>query len=218
VFEGDATSAATHLSHVRRAGTHLLEVVTDILDVSKLEAGRMSLSLERVDLSAVLYEALEPMCDFAVTQGVTLELPRELESCWVLGDRVRLKQVLLNLVGNAIKFSDSQGTVRVTLMDESTTCRLGVHDQGIGVRDEDKGRIFDGFEQGTGDEVRRFGGTGLGLSITKRLVALHNGEIWFDSTVGKGSDFYVRLPKAEADVLSRSRPPAVVESVSGRPS
>src|SRR5262249_11293531 len=163
---------------VQRAGTHLLEVVTDILDVSKLEAGRMSLHLERVDLNEVVRDALEPMRDFATTQGVTLELPRTAEARWVRADRVRLKQIVLNLVSNAIKFSDSRGSVRVSLTDETGSYRIGVHDQGIGVRDEDKARIFEGFEQGSGGEVRRFGGTGLGLSITKRLVMLHDGEIW----------------------------------------
>ena len=217
-FEGDAASAAGHLAHVQRAGTHLLEVVTDILDVSKLEAGRMSLTLERVDLNHAVRDALEPMRDFAATQGVTLQLPDSSEAFWVRGDKLRLKQILLNLVSNAIKFSDSRGTVRVSVVDEPASYRIGVHDQGIGVRDEDKPRIFEGFEQGTSDEVRRFGGTGLGLSITKRLVTLHDGEIWFDSTVGKGSDFYVRLPKAAEHPMPVSTPPAFAESASGSPS
>jgi signal transduction histidine kinase len=196
VFEGDPTSAATHLEHLQRAGSHLLDVVTDILDVSKLEAGRMRISLERLDLGALLRDTLEPMQDFASTQGVSLELLPLPNALWVDADRVKVKQIVLNLVSNAIKFSDGRGTVRVTLIDEATSYRVGVHDQGIGVRDQDKQRIFEGFEQAGEGDIRRFGGTGLGLSISKQLIQLHHGEIWLESVFGKGSDFYFRIPKA----------------------
>jgi two-component system, sensor histidine kinase LadS len=204
VFEGDATTTAVHLEHVHRAGSHLLEVVTDILDVSKLEAGRMRLTLGNLELGAVLLEALEPMYDFAKTQGVSLEWPTNMQPMWVRADRVKLKQIVLNLVSNAIKFSDGRGVVRVSVLAEADYYRVGVHDQGIGIREEDKQRIFEGFEQGTVGEVRRFGGTGLGLSITKQLVALHAGELWLTSELGKGSDFYFQLPRAPQDSAQRS--------------
>lgn len=198
VFDGDPTTTATHLEHVHRAGAHLLEVVTDILDASKLEAGRMRLRVETLELGELLAEALGPMYELGKAQGVALEWPTLSEPVWVEADRVKLKQIVLNLVGNAIKFSDGRGVVRVSVHVEADDYRIGVHDQGIGIREEDRQRIFMGFDQGSSGDVRRFGGTGLGLSITRQLVELHGGELWLHSQLGKGSDFYVKLPRVLA--------------------
>jgi two-component system, sensor histidine kinase len=177
------------------AAQSLLSLLNDILDLSKIEAGRMSLEVIAFDLQALL-QATVRMFDLAASQNklaLGLDVAPWCPS-WVRGDPVRLRQVLVNLLGNAIKFTP-QGSVQVTAsVPRSGAICFEVRDSGIGVAPEKLESIFDAFTQADGSHTRRFGGTGLGLAITRRLVDLMGGRLWADSEVGRGSSFYVELP------------------------
>jgi signal transduction histidine kinase len=200
-YVGAADQLVKHLNHIERSGKHLLQMVSSILDVSKLDAGRFELTLGVVEVEHLLKDATEPLVELARKTGVELQLsayegPREL-----LGDVLRLKQVLINLIGNAIKFSANRGKVvvsaRVEMHEGSTAAthmRFSVSDQGIGIAPENVEKIFRSFEQVDQGDTRRYGGTGLGLSISKSLVELHGGEIGVESTLGQGSTFWFRVP------------------------
>jgi signal transduction histidine kinase len=214
VYEGNPASTARHLRHVHGASKHLLEVVGSILDFSKLEAGRMELNVTDVELATLLDDALAPLTRLAAQKGVELVLPVVSSGVRIRADRVRLAQILINLVGNAIKFSNGRGAVRVELRLENDAHVICVHDEGIGIAPEDRARIFESFSQVDSSDTRRFGGTGLGLAISKSLVELHGGSIWVDSELGKGSTFSVRLPKAGPP--HQTPEPVVVAARSGR--
>ena len=215
MYEGNPASTARHLRHVHGASKHLLEVVGSILDFSKLEAGRMELNVTDVELATLLDDALAPLTQLAAQKGVELVLPAVSSGARIRADRVRLAQILINLVGNAIKFSNGRGAVRVELLLESDAHVICVHDQGIGIAPEDRARIFESFSQVDSSDTRRFGGTGLGLAISKSLVELHGGSIWVDSELGKGSTFSVRLPKA-GPPHQTPEPVVVADARSGR--
>jgi two-component system, sensor histidine kinase LadS len=208
-YDGNPAATARHLKHVHSASKHLLGVVSSILDFSKLEAAKMELNIADVDLAEVLDEALSPLGQLAARKGVSLVLPATSGRAPIRADRVRLAQVLLNLVGNAIKFSDKAGVVRVELAAEDDTYLVRVHDEGIGIAPADRARIFDSFSQVDSSNTRQFGGTGLGLAISKSLVELHGGSIWVDSELGKGSTFSVRLPKAGPTPEPREHVPSL---------
>ncbi len=192
-LELEPEETARLLGSVVANGKHLLAVVNDLLDYSKIEAGRLTLHREPTRLSELLDEvrvALDPLAERA---GVRLLIspppPLSLDL-----DRVRMTQVLLNLVGNALKFADGHGTVTVTTVVRGTTLELSVHDEGIGIASEHQAMIFEGFRQVEGGNTRRFGGTGVGLSISRKLVEAHQGTLRVESTLGKGSTFVVALP------------------------
>ncbi len=198
-----------YLSAVKISADSLLVVINDILDFSKIEAGRMELEQAEVDVRALVADALKTVALRADEKN--LELMADVQSqvpAVVIGDPSRLRQVLLNLLGNAIKFT-SQGevSVEVSVPDaESRPSRLlfTVVDTGIGVPAAKLASIFRPFEQADGSTTRRFGGTGLGLSISTKLVQLMDGEIGVESEPGKGSRFWFNLP---ADVLEPAKAP-----------
>lgn len=195
-YGGDPERSMRYLGQVVRSGTHLLEVVNDILDVSRLEAGRMRLSMADVDMRELIDGVIAPMAGLADRKGVVLDIEAPPRPCVVHGDATKLGQILINLVGNAIKFSDGRGTVRLSTRVQEGHFVFVVQDQGVGISQPDLVRVFESFVQAEGGGTRRFGGSGLGLAITKKLVSLHGGEIWAESTLGEGSAFYVRLPAA----------------------
>ena len=185
---------------VRASGEALMTVLNDILDFSKIEAGR--LTLERIDFAvhAVVEESAELLAAAAQKKG--LELVTEVDRgvpAWLRGDPTRLRQVLLNLVGNAVKFTErGEIVVRADLVEETeeaSVVRFEVADTGIGVAPEDQDRLFDSFQQLDGSTTRRYGGTGLGLAICRQLVELMGGRIGVDSAPRTGSRFWftVRL-------------------------
>jgi signal transduction histidine kinase len=191
---GSPPETLRYLDQVVRSGSHLLEVVNDILDVSRLEAGQMRLNKQAIDVRALFERALAPMGGLAERSGVLLRIDDLPEPCVVYGDSTKLGQVLINLVGNAIKFSDGRGSVQVSVKRSSDDFVFSVRDEGIGISKEDQARIFESFVQAEGGGTRRFGGSGLGLAITRKLVLLHQGELWVESELGRGSTFHVRLP------------------------
>ncbi len=184
---------------IQSSGDGLLAILNDILDLSKIEAGRLDIHLEPFDPRVALEEAADLLAPQAAAKG--LELALQVSPglpARVASDAVRLRQVALNLVGNAIKFTSTGGvTIRLAVLPGAGTegiLRLEVEDTGIGIPESARGRLFQSFSQADGSTTRRFGGTGLGLAISQRLVELLHGEIGYDSVEGRGSRFWCRVP------------------------
>lgn len=198
---------------VRSCGHHLLTILNDILDFSKIEAGKMDLEVIEFDLRVAIDESLDLVAERASSKGLNLaclfhaDVPRNL-----LGDPGRLRQIVLNLTSNAIKFTDSGDvTVEVTVESQSSeeaTIRVAVTDTGIGISEEACERLFQSFSQADGSTTRKYGGTGLGLAICKRLVEMMGGTIGVLSQVGQGSCFWftvnLRKPVAGVQALDPS--------------
>ena len=206
------------LTHIQRDASHLLELINDILDLSKIEAGRLELRLEEFPMAVAAAEVLTGIRPLAATKGISLE--SDLDTHLVLqADRLRFKEILYNLLSNAIKFTPSGGRVWIeSSIADGSVCIL-VGDTGIGIAPEDQQEIFESFRQvsATTKGVRE--GTGLGLAITKRLVEHHGGRIWVESDPGEGSRFFFTLrlgqPEREPGIETaenRSSPLVLVAS------
>ena len=189
----------------RSSAEALLEILNDILDFSKIEAGKLELEHIPFDLERLVEEVLELFAERACHKGVALICALEPGlPARVVGDPGRVRQVLVNLVGNAVKFTErGEVVVRASVEQSpgSTTLRFDVEDTGIGIASEARGRLFSAFSQGDTSHTRRYGGTGLGLAISKQLVEMMRGDIDFDSEPGRGSRFWftVEVDPAEAD-------------------
>jgi signal transduction histidine kinase len=181
------------LERLQANGRHLLGLINDVLDLSKIEAGQLTLSLDDYSLSDVVHgvvSAVEPLAaekQLAFKAEVAPDLPTG------RGDGRRLSQVLLNLVGNAIKFTD-KGEVAIRAAAANGAFTVAVCDTGPGIAVADQAKIFEEFQQADSSITRKKGGTGLGLSIAKRIIEMHGGRIWVESEPGKGSTFYFSLP------------------------
>jgi signal transduction histidine kinase len=181
------------LERVQSNGRHLLGLINDVLDLSKIEAGQLALTLADYSISDVVQtvvSAVEPLASgkhLALKSELAPNLPR------LHGDERRIAQVLLNLVGNAIKFTDS-GEVALRASAANGSVTVAVRDTGPGISESDQGRIFEEFQQADTSITRTKGGTGLGLAISKRIVEMHGGQIRVESAVGKGSTFFVTVP------------------------
>ncbi len=202
-LESDGQPQHDYLEKIRQAGQHLYQLLNDVLDLSKIEAGRMDLTLAPFAPRALVEQIVDTLTMQARVKQLRLDVrvapdvPDRL-----VGDSVRIMQILVNLVGNAVKFTETGGVVvevATALGDGGqTTLRLTVSDSGIGMTPVQRQRIFGAYAQADASVTRRFGGTGLGLSITRRLVELMQGEIRVTSEVGTGSVFTVELPLAVA--------------------
>ncbi len=184
-----------YLNTVRSSAESLLTVINDVLDFSKIEAWKMTLNLEDFELEELLQEVMKAFALGAHQRGLELLLDADTRIPDVIvGDPARLRQVLVNLLGNAIKFTATGEValrvVREEVASETITLRFSVFDTGIGMRKDEFERIFDAFVQADGSSTRKFGGTGLGLAICARLVGLMNGRVWVESEVGRGSAFH----------------------------
>jgi PAS domain S-box-containing protein len=191
----------TYAKAAKTSGETLLSLIEEILDFSKIEAGKLDLESRPFALAALVEETVELLAPRAQAKGIAIasfiddRLP-----CTVNGDAARLRQVLLNLTGNAIKFTETGGVgVTVEPGDTNGEIHFVIRDTGIGIKPEDQARIFRDFEQADGSAARRFGGTGLGLAISRRIVTRMGGRIALDSTPGAGTTFKVALPLAVAD-------------------
>ena len=181
------------LERVQKSGRHLLGLINDVLDLSKIEAGQLVLSLNDYTFEEVTQSVATAVGSLAAEKKLHLvvDVPPGLPVA--NGDERRITQVLLNLVGNAIKFTDAgEVAVRVTLPDGMFV--VSVADTGPGIREEDRQKIFEEFQQVDSSSTKTKGGTGLGLAIAKRIVEMHGGRIWVESTVGKGSTFFFSVP------------------------
>jgi len=189
---------------ISSSGTHLLGILNDVLDVSKIQAGKLALEQMAFHLHEAVQQAMAPLALQAQEKGLsfTIEHFQHSEAPWVLSDPVRLNQILLNLLSNAIKFTSSGGVrLRSQVVAEGATelhVRFEVHDTGMGIESEALGRIFERFTQAHADTSRRYGGTGLGLSISRALVAQLGGRLDVASTPGVGSTFSFTLPLTRA--------------------
>lgn len=195
-----------YVDHVRNGARHLLGLINDILDLSKIEAGQAELRPEPFALAEALPEVLSNLRPLAMPKKISLKA--QFGDLFVHADRVRFKQVLFNLLSNAVKFTPESGVVSVESALEGDLVRITVIDTGIGIRPEDQAMIFEEFRQveDKSGEVKQ--GTGLGLAITRRLVEQHGGRIWVESELGKGSRFSFTIPKGTAGPRIAPEPPA----------
>ncbi len=207
-----------YIEKVQGAGQHLLRVINDILDFSKVEAGKLELETAQFDLNHMLESTCSLVSTAAEAKGLELVLevdpkvPRQL-----IGDSLRLGQILLNLTNNAVKFTE-RGEVGICVKaveegDGRVVLELGVRDTGVGLSREQIDRLFQSFSQADMSTTRRFGGTGLGLVICKKLVELMGGEVGLDSEVGRGSNFWFRVPLGIG--LQAGRDPALLPDLHG---
>ncbi|TMD46723.1 MAG: response regulator [Chloroflexi bacterium] len=183
------------LRNIHSSGQHLLGLINDILDLAKIEAGKMELHAEEMPVAEALQEVtsiLEPM---ARQQGLQLIMAGLADVSVIMADRSKFKQVLYNLLSNAVKFTPPPGQITVTVKDSPEHLTVSVHDTGIGMKEEDLPKLFREFEQIDGSYTRRYQGTGLGLALCRRFVEMHGGRIWAESHFGKGSTFTFTIPR-----------------------
>ncbi|MCR9294292.1 MAG: ATP-binding protein [bacterium] len=207
---------------IKRNGQYLLELINDILDLSRIEAGKFDVDFENCDLPRLIGDVQSLMQVRAVEKNIQLEVafegkvPRTIQT-----DPKRLRQVLINLVGNAIKFTEEgQVRIRVKLLRQpAAAClEIAVEDTGIGIDEAQRAQLFEPFSQGELTISRRYGGSGLGLAISQRLMELLHGSIEYSSQIGKGTTFLLHLPIGSADTLHLVEPDLLMEPSQDEPS
>ncbi len=194
--EGELTAEQEeHIQFIVRRAEDLSRLVDDMLDLSKIEADRLEVKVEPLALEPSLTEVINQLKPMANNKGLQLTLEMEDSLPLVLADSHRIRQVVINMVSNALKFTEKGGiTIQCELLDRYDMLRISVHDTGIGISPAALDYIFEAFRQADGSTTRRFGGTGLGLTIARKLVELQGGEISVESVVGQGSTFSFTLP------------------------
>jgi cell cycle sensor histidine kinase DivJ len=182
---------------IHSSGAHLLSLINDLLDLSRIELGRTTFETAPVDLTALTSEALDMMRGVAADKDLDLRLTAPTAPVRVAADARALRQVALNLLANAVKFTPPKGRVEAIVAGDGSAT-LTVQDSGIGIAREDIDRLFNPFERGNSQVARELPGTGLGLVITRKLVELHGGKIKLESDLGRGTRVIVSLPKMAA--------------------
>jgi two-component system, NtrC family, sensor kinase len=185
-----------YLKDIYASGQHLLSLINDILDLSKIEAGRMDLTPTPFHLPSALDNAVTLVRERAARHGIALELKLDPELGELVGDERKVKQIVLNLLSNAVKFTPEGGRISLKARRTDGAVEIAVSDTGIGIAPEDQATIFEEFRQVGSDETRKQEGTGLGLTLAKKFIELHGGRIWVDSELGRGSTFSFTLPVA----------------------
>jgi signal transduction histidine kinase len=181
------------LGRMEKNGKHLLGLINDVLDLSKIEAGQLALSLEKYSMQDIVQTVVSATESLAAAKQLPLNVVIADGMPNGRGDERRLTQVLLNLVGNAIKFTD-EGAIRIAARANNGIFAVEVTDTGPGIPEAERGRIFEEFHQVDNSNTKKKGGTGLGLAIAKRIIELHRGRIWVESQVGRGSTFHFEVP------------------------
>ena len=215
-----STLQRTYLDIVRKSVTHLLVIINDILDYSRLKAGKLVIEHIGFSPKEVITDAITLIGESAAKKGIVLELVYDDNIPPVLnGDPARLRQIIINLIGNSVKFT-KQGKVEVEVKSQKTTdekieLQLSITDTGIGIEQENLKRIFDAFEQAHTSTSRTYGGSGLGLSITKKLVEMQHGTIQIDSAPGEGTTVQIKLPFTTGTELPEQKTSdlAVIKSI-----
>jgi PAS domain S-box-containing protein len=199
-------------------GQRLLQLIDDLLDLSKLESGKMQLSLEQGDLNEIVVSAVETIRPTAEKKGLEIITELAPDLPWVHMDGKRIRQVCWNLLCNAVKFTDAGDKITVSCVDSGEELLVRISDTGVGIKPEDLERIFDRFAQVDSSATRSHGGAGLGLDLVRRFVNLHSGRVWVESEYGRGSTFFFSLPK-EGIILADQQVEAwgSAESAQGHP-
>ena len=185
---------AEYVSDIHGSGKHLLSLINDILDLSKIEAGRMELEISEFDLPAALQNALILVKERAQRHGIKVGFDMDPALGGFHGDERKFKQIMLNLLSNAVKFTPEGGSISIAARKSDGMVEVAVGDTGVGIAPEDQAAVFEEFKQVGRDYTRKAEGTGLGLALTKRFIELHGGTIRLESAPGKGSTFTVTLP------------------------
>jgi GAF domain-containing protein len=185
---------AEYIDDILSSGRHLLSLINEILDLSKVEAGRMELELATFDLPLAIDNARTFVRERAGRHGITVDVEVDERLGEFVGDERKIKQILLNLLSNAVKFTPEEGRIAINARQINGAVEISVTDTGIGISPEDQARIFEEFRQVGSDYEHKREGTGLGLTLAKKFVELHGGNIWVTSEVGKGSKFTFTLP------------------------
>ena len=187
------------LSTIRRNGNRLTALVHDLLDVSRLEAGRVELDRQPIDLAPIIRSSVHSLANLFDQKNQSVQLDLQETVPPVIGDRRRIEQILANLLANAGQYTPAKGEIRVNLTQAGNEAVISVADNGPGLSTADQARVFDKFFRGSNAIARRERGSGLGLAIVRSLVELHNGRVWVESTLGHGACFSVGLPIAPAE-------------------
>jgi len=187
-----------YVTDIHTSGRHLLTLINDILDMSKIEAGRMDLQVSSFSLPDVLRNSVALLRERATRQGIVLSLEIDPGIEMIEADERLLKQVLFNLLSNALNFTERGGRVEVVAREQGDVVAISVRDDGVGIAPEDQARIFLEFEQAGKSKAQE--GTGLGLALSRRFVELHGGQLIVDSAPGEGSTFLFTLPKTPRSI------------------
>ncbi|HET9880761.1 MAG TPA: ATP-binding protein, partial [Candidatus Binatia bacterium] len=186
---------AEYTEDILSSGRHLLSLINEILDLSKVEAGRMELELTSFDMPLAIENARTFVRERATKHGIKLDVMIDQRLGEYFGDERKIKQILLNLLSNAVKFTPEGGQISINARQLNGSVQISVSDTGVGIAPEDQARIFEEFRQVGGNHAHKTEGTGLGLTLAKKFVELHGGTIWVESEVGKGSTFTFTLPQ-----------------------
>ena len=210
---GDDQKVAECLDKINTSTQYLLSLINDILDMSRIESGSMSVCQEAFNLDKLINEIVVLMSPQAEQKNINLQVERSFTKMVLIGDELRLNQVLINIIGNALKFTPERGCITISVKqtmqeDGAATIRFSVADTGIGINEDNLERIFTAFEQAEANTARRFGGTGLGLAISSNLVKLMGGTLDVKSEEGVGSEFFftLQLPLADEQEDSGEEP------------
>jgi signal transduction histidine kinase/DNA-binding response OmpR family regulator len=205
---GEPVTMREYAGHIHESGLHLLELINDVLDLAKVEAGRVDLKPVAFDLDALGRQTIETMRPLADRKSIALTIESQTEQSFV-ADPARIRQVAFNLLSNAIKFTGRRGSVTLTIETDADEARLSVTDTGSGIPAGDLERIFEAFQQGSRMGSAQTEGTGLGLALTRQLIEAHGGRIDVQSEVGVGSTFTVSLPRGVAGALDMPPSPSL---------
>jgi len=193
-----------YIDNIQLSGKNLLMIVNDILDLSKVEADKIDLSIEKMSIVDVINISIAIIKDIAQQKNIKIITEIDPGLDFIEADKDRIRQVLFNILNNSIKFSRPDGTVTITARKEGDMAHISVSDIGIGIKEEDIGKLFKEFEQLDKGASRQYGGTGLGLVISKKLIELHGGRIWVKSKYGEGTTFTFTLPIKAKDNLNQT--------------
>ena len=188
------TRQSKYVNNILISGKNLLEIINNLLDVSRLEAGETSLNYEDVDIASLIGEVRMNLLSLALIKKISVEVTVDTSLEGIRADRTKLRQILYNLMNNAIKFTPEKGKVNVSACKKEGVIEIKVSDGGTGLSKENHERIFIPFIQSASSTAREYGGAGVGLFVTKNFVELHGGKIWVDSKVGEGNTFIFTLP------------------------
>jgi PAS domain S-box-containing protein len=183
-----------YLQNISDSGKHLLDLINSILDISKIEAGKMDLYYEEINAERTAYEIISMMQTLTTKKNIVVDVHVPDGLPMINADRSKIKQVLYNLLGNAIKFTDNKGNITIHAAVENRKMQISVIDTGIGISHDDQKKLFKPFSQIDSSTSRKYAGTGLGLALVKDIVELHGGRIWVESEVGEGSNFTFEIP------------------------